>query len=176
MASYPVYDVSALAAFSGRPEYGYDPNFIGSAIKQSIRLFKLATCLTEWPDNADDAELAEFAVLSMIDAMMLRQPYEAASASPMQSETIGSYNYSKMSRAVQDGEPTGVGWFDRAVAELGVCDVVNKNEMEIRGASYNIFGNELPIYEDSNGNRHAIGPMDDPRYMYNPRGYYDNGR
>jgi len=116
--AYKTYDREMIAAFTGRPAASFPETFIASsAIPQAMLLFKIGTCIF-------DPELltVDFAIISMADAIHLSAPYQAAKASPFNSESIGSYSYSKVAQAAQKGLETGIMWFDMAVGQLSVCD------------------------------------------------------
>jgi hypothetical protein len=125
---WPVPSVEQLAQFSGRPVASYS-SYASSALLQTVILF---TTITE-NDVSDygsmdpnDQVLATQGILAYADWTYLRQPYQAAIASPMMSETIGSYSYSKpppvQVRNVQAQElgvaSTGVVLWDTAVQYL----------------------------------------------------------
>ena len=121
---YKTYTRQMLADFTGRPLASFPEGFVStSAIPQALLLFKIGTCLAS-PDDltADQQQMLDFAVLAMADAIHLAQPYQTALASPFNSESIGSYSYSKVARAIQKGDETGVMWFDLAIDKLSVCD------------------------------------------------------
>lgn len=124
MAAYPELDVSDLVSFSGRLTSDYS-GYAATALKQAILLFKLGTCLNEFPDDAIKAELAQTAILAMADAIYLAQPFQSVLSNPFSSETIGSYSYSKVAGAVAGALPTGITWFDIAVSQLGVCELTD---------------------------------------------------
>ena len=162
MAEFPNYSLVELAGFSGRPAASYKlVGYVATALSQAQLLFKLATCLTSWPDDPDDALLASYAVLSVGDGIYLAQQYSKAAASPFQSETIGSYSYTKMAKAVRGGLPTGDTWFDLAVDKLGVCDAKS-----VGSSSIPVFENDSPPVELRDGERVVIGPG--RRYPYPP--------
>jgi hypothetical protein len=130
---YPIPDITDLAFFSGRPEASYTA-FATSALTQAVLMFTFKTEITDPSqfagyDNispADAQVLATNGICALADYIYLRQPYQQALASPMQSETIGSYNYSKpiqeMARNAAalevTGEALGVPLFDLAVQML----------------------------------------------------------
>lgn len=124
MAEYPTYTAVKLSEVSGNPESEYGA-FAAQALKQATLLFKIGTCLKEFPDDAHDAEIAEQAILQMADAIYWAQPWQKVLRNPFSSETIGSYSYSKLTSAVSAGIPTGVTWFDIAVGTIGICDLSN---------------------------------------------------
>lgn len=121
MASYPTYTVTDVSRFTGRPESEFT-DYINEALEQATLLFKIGTCLAQFPDDAIDASLAKNAILAMADGISLVQPYQATLSNPFSSETIGSYSYSKLQGAVSAGLPTGISWFDLAISRLSVCD------------------------------------------------------
>lgn len=122
--AYKTYTRQLVADFTGRPIASFPETYLNlSAIPQSVLLFKLGTCILD-PEqlNPDEQQLVDFAILSMSDAIHLAAPYQTALASPFNSESIGSYSYSKTAKAVQDGKDTGVMWFDLAIRQLSVCE------------------------------------------------------
>lgn len=131
---YTEYTKDELAEFSGRPVESYTPYADDSAIPQALLLFKIGTCLAS-PDDLTDTEkqLVDMAILSMADSIYLSQPFAAAMASPFNSESIGSYSYSKTAKAVASGAPTGIMWFDLAVTQLSVCDQLAGGDMAFGG-------------------------------------------
>lgn len=124
MAEYPSFTGKDLSDFSGRPEASYTAQgtFIATALKQATLLFKIGTCLVTLPDDPINLELAHTAILAMADTAILQRPHQTVMASPFQSESLGSYSYSKMSGAASRGTKTGVMWFDLAVEQLSECD------------------------------------------------------
>jgi len=125
--AYRTYDATDLSEFTGRPLASFPPSFVNSsAIPQAVLLFKIGTCIVDPAAlSADDQQLVDFAIISMADAIHLTAPYQKALASPFNSETIGSYSYSKTAKAVQKGQETGVMWFDMAIQRLSQCDEVS---------------------------------------------------
>jgi hypothetical protein len=122
--AYPTYTAADLAEFSGRAVETYT-SYATQATTQATLLFKMATCLADFPTDPDEAQLAKFAILSIADSFVLIQPYQLTKASPFTSETIGSYSYSKakaVTVSVANGSQTGDMWFDLAVSKLSVCD------------------------------------------------------
>jgi hypothetical protein len=109
--------VAELATFTGRESNTYG-NYAVEALAQATLLFYLATDLSDYPDDTDKAKLAKYGILDMADKIYLSQPYKEAMASPYQSESIGSYSYSRMTNSVKKGDATGVMWFDMAVSKL----------------------------------------------------------
>lgn len=136
---YTTYTRQMLADFTGRPLVSFPEGFVTkSAIPQALLLFKLGTCLASPDDLTDDQkQLVDFAIMSMSDAIHLAQPYQTALASPFNSESIGSYSYSRTAQAVSRGLPTGIGWFDDAIQRLSVCDTLDGVPMSM---GIDVFG------------------------------------
>ena len=122
MATYPELDINDLSDFSGRSTTEYsNSGYVVTALSQATLLFKLGTCLgNNFPDDATMASLARLAILSMADAIYLSQPFQKILSNPFSSETIGSYSYSKVAGAVMGGIPTGISWFDMAIAKFSL--------------------------------------------------------
>lgn len=154
--AWPAYTIQDLSIYSGRPEQSYTP-FSTTALAQSLLLFKIYTCLKDWPTDPDKADLAKMAVLSMADTLVLGQPYTLVQANPFSSESIGSYSYSKAQKQLAAGLPTGVSWFDLAIQHLGECET-GPNGGVITG-SINVFENDAKFVEE-NGRRRVLGPAD----------------
>lgn len=121
----PVPTSAQLAAFAGQPT-DYFGGFATQALTQATLLFGLKTGLTELPDDPDLAQLATFAILQMAERIYYEQPYVAQTASPLQSETIGSYSYTKTSQIIsrygKATEDTGLFWWDLALEQLTATD------------------------------------------------------
>lgn len=83
-------------------------------------------CLNSiYPDLTDaQKSLVKYAILEMAKYIKIEfQSFDTA-LSPFQSETIGSWSYSKASASVKSGQASGVPGFDRAVSLLGgLCSV-----------------------------------------------------
>lgn len=122
MAEYPTFTADDLADFSGRPAASYPKYATTSALPQAVLLFKIATCRPTFPDDETEAQLARMAILAMADRATLSQKFQQIEASPFQSESLGSYSYSKMAGFAAKGMTTGVTWFDLAVTTLSLCD------------------------------------------------------
>lgn len=118
----PVPTVTYLAQFTGREPETYSP-FADQALAQSALLFTIVTGLQELPPDADHQQLAIYAILELADRIYLEQPFAQVKASPMNSETIGSYSYGKSglsptAKAAKQGQDTGLIWWDTALEEL----------------------------------------------------------
>jgi hypothetical protein len=132
---WPVPTLPELSGYTGRPETSYT-SYVTSALLQATIMFTTLSELSTGDYNTvgtdvgmplEDAQLlANSGVMAMADWLYLRWPYQQVLASPLQSETIGSYSYSKpiqeMARNAQalevTSEKTGVDMFDLAVRML----------------------------------------------------------
>lgn len=152
--SYSAPTVAALALFTGRPQATYT-TFAEQALIQSSLLFALVTGVSDVPDNADQAQLIEFAIMEMADDIYLKQPFVALKAKPFQSETIGSYSYSMGSSAAKTlkGEKTGLLWWDLALKQLGQITVISSGGIAVFNVDHN-------VWQDSDGNLQLVGPAD----------------
>jgi hypothetical protein len=112
-----------LADFTGTDVSEYSA-FAGQALAQATLLFELASGLTEYPTDAAQYALAINGICEMADKIYSSQPYAQALNSPFQSESIGSYSYSKAQKALSRGDLTGVAWFDLALQRLAVRPLV----------------------------------------------------
>jgi hypothetical protein len=150
----PVPTLSQLSTFTGRSTDTFGP-FASSALAQATLLFTLRTRRTELPTDPDQAMLATYAILQMADRIYLEQPNAQTLASPYQSETIGSYSYSKGSTAAkaQDGISTGLYWWDLAMDLL-----TDPGSSSVMFGAVEVFGTE--IIDDGQGNRFVPGPAD----------------
>jgi hypothetical protein len=165
---FPVPSVSELATYSGRPESSYS-TFADEALLQATLVFTVKTEITDASEvTGDDLTLANKGILSLADYLYLRQPYQGMIANPVQSETIGSYSYSKSAGGPVPGlmgpslEGTGVTMFDLAVQYLA--------KRERAGGVYHegitLFEeggrvDQAALYtEDATGRRWVLGPAD----------------
>lgn len=111
-----------LSVFTGRPTNTYGA-FADEALAQAALLFSIVTKLTAYPVDPDLLKLAKYAIMEMADRLILEQPYASIKSGPFQTETIGSYSYSKAtstSRTAQQGLKTGLFWWDLALDELAL--------------------------------------------------------
>lgn len=167
MAAYPTLGVAELSQFSGRPASSYPTSYPSQAIKMAMLIFKIATGLVEFPEPGTNGyDLAVMGILAIADEFILEQPYQEAKSSPFNSESIGSYSYSKMAgrgavRAVSsissDGK-TGNIWFDLAVEQLGI--VVNALNMPAYGGIEIFEHNEMMVRGINSHNTRLLGPGD----------------
>lgn len=145
----PVPTAADLADFSGRPESATNP-YVGQALTQATLMFTVATKLKAMPEDPDLALLATYAIMEMADRLLLEQPYQAIKAGPFQTETIGSYSYSRITqttKTVQQGLKTGLFWWDTAIDELLQVEQTLAAHGSIRCETDGL----APVGEDRNG-------------------------
>lgn len=162
--TFPVYEKQDLADYSGRPVASFPP-FATRALLQAVLLFQASTCLTAMPEDAFEASLAKEAILSMADDLLLSQPFKQAKASPFNSESIGSYSYSKTagnaasaSTKVASGQPTGVDFFDLAVNKLSVCGMNGSTVPS--GGGIEAFEWDGPRVQGEGNNTRLVSPRE----------------
>lgn len=156
--SYPTYTKQDVATFTGRALASFPSYVDTSALPQATLLFKIGTCLASLDDlTADELELAKNGILSMADSIHLAQPYAVAVASPFNSESIGSYSYSKVAAAVSRHEETGVMWFDLAIDRLSVCDDLASGMF---GGGIEVFEHDAKFTGGVGGNSRMLSPKD----------------
>lgn len=123
MAVLAVPSVSELATFTGRLPASFGA-FTGQALEQATLMFSIVTKLSAYPVDADLRQLAKNAIMELADRLLLEQPYQSVKAGPFQSETIGSYSYSRSTQTAVTaaaGIKTGLFWWDLAIDELTVA-------------------------------------------------------
>ncbi len=114
----PAPTVSEMATFTGRPETMLG-DYAPQAILQATLMFSSLTELSEYPADPDLAQIAKFAILEMADRLLLEQPYAETRSGPFQTETIGSYSYSKITATSKSptagSRTTGLFWWETAL-------------------------------------------------------------
>lgn len=180
---YPVPLVSDLAAFSGRDEATYT-GYANASLLQATIMFTFLTEVTSPAQFtgynaltvADQQMLALQGICSLADNIYLKLPYAGVIASPLNSETIGVWTYTKAamtgagSRALQASalelsmSSTGVALFDMAVQLLALRTIASGvfhdgvsvfEEGERRGGLGSVM-----IFEHGDGRRSIMGPED----------------
>jgi hypothetical protein len=149
--------VADLTAFTGRSE-SY-PDYANTALAQAGLLFTLTSGVSTYPDDADLANLVRNAIMDMANRMVLEVPYAATKASPLASETIGSYSYTKSATAAKaaSGSRTGLLWWDLAMQLLMTAD----QSVVASGSVLHLV--EAPLLaHDASGTAYLLGPADDP--------------
>lgn len=155
--AFPEFDVAGLAKFTGRPEASFS-DYADEALEQALLFFKRATCLTDMPENEDDALVASKAIYQLADYFVLAQPYQEKLAAPFSSESIGSYSYSKMVNSIVRREKTNLLWFDLAVEELGQCNLNNMVGQTMGGIG--AFERDGTVVPQGDGTGYLLGPAD----------------
>lgn len=126
--TWPVPTLTELADYTGRAANSYT-GYVNSALLQATMMFTILAELGAGDYNgmpADFQQLANMGIMAMADYLYLRWPYQQVLASPLASETIGSYSYSKPlqefarnAQAIEvNAEKTGVDMFDLALRRL----------------------------------------------------------
>lgn len=145
-----------LADFTGQAEDTFTP-FAPQALIQAALLLTIVTGLTSYPDDADLAQLAKNAIMEMAFDIYSKQlaNYAATQASPFQSESIGSYSYSKGTPAfkAKENQKTGLFWWDLAIERL-----VSENSSRVGTGSLQVFDPAIQV--DANGVTWILGPGD----------------
>ncbi len=146
-----------LATFTGRAESSFGP-YASTALAQATLLFALVTKLDTYPDDPNLALLAKYAIMQMADQLVLEQPYQAVKASPMASETIGSYSYTKSQtwQKVTAGASSGLTWWELAIDQLAQGDT-----SMVASGSYSAFERDDHVVQDPAGDGgYILGPAD----------------
>lgn len=144
--------VDDLATFTGRPVATFT-TFADQALARATLLFSTLTKRDDYPDDANGRQLAYNAILELADRIYLEQPYTEVKASPFQSETLGSYSYSKILQNTQQGKPTGLSWWDIAIEEL----TLTPRSLVVSGS---VSAFERVITTNDDGQREICGPAD----------------
>lgn len=145
-----------LAMFTGRPANTFS-GFASQALAQATLMFQVVTQLQDYPDDPQLHQLALNAILEMADRLLLEQPFAEVSTRPFQSETIGSYTYSRSTATtakVQNGSKTGLWWWDVAVDELAAPGALITAHGSIKVSNSDLRA-------DAEGGLHVISPADD---------------
>lgn len=132
------------------------------ALKQSAFLLQLLSGCEDYPTEEPCKTLFDNAIMDMANWMKNTLPFVAAASSPFQSETIGSYSYSKNFRNVllsglKGGDATtGVMWFDLAVSNCG-CGL--EEDSLVSSGGITVFEHD-EVYVAADGRRWVLGPED----------------
>jgi hypothetical protein len=168
---WPVPTVEQLSEFSGRAAVSYT----GYAVSAALQAAVMFTTLTERGADEynllspDDQLLANLGVQAMADYIYLRFAYQQVIASPLQSENIGSYSYSKpiaeMARNAQaievTAEKTGVDMFDLAVRMLAKrTRASGVFSGQITGFEHFGRDDQAKIMQGEDGQLMLVGPAD----------------
>lgn len=177
---YPSLVTQDVADFSGRDIASYPDPYSTMAISQAILLFKIATGISDdlYPTDPTAAQIARFGIIALADELILQQPYQQVIASPLNSESIGSYHYmktysrantaanaiatqgnifAKMARSAIMGSLTGCMWFDLALDTLGIK---NSAKGQFLNGGIEIMEHDGPFVDGLGLNRRLLGPSD----------------
>lgn len=99
----------------------------------------------------------KFAVLEMAKYIKIDYFNFERSTSPFQSETIGSYTYSKAAQSVRNGASTGIPAFDRAVSQF--AELCNADSGAFYSSSEQVIRPGFDNYRDSRERIHAPTPL-----------------
>lgn len=152
----PVPTVEQLADFTGREPGSYTA-YAESALAQATLLLEIVTGITEMPTDATLSQLAQNAILELADKLTYDQVYSQVIASPFQSETIGSYSYSKgvnFAERAKTGQRLGLLWWDLALERLTGVDTGGA-----ASGSIAVF-DRTEITVDTDGNRAVLNPAE----------------
>ncbi len=183
---YPVPLVSDLATFSGRDEATYT-GYANAALLQATVRFTFLTEVTD-PKQftgynnltvADQTELALYGICSLADSIYLQFPYQGVVASPLNSETVGTWSYTKEATSGAGGSAyrlqagamelsmasTGIPMFDLAVQLLALRTIASGvyhggTTVFDHGEHRRAMG-AVMVYEGPDGRRAIMGPEDE---------------
>lgn len=138
-------------------EAAYLDTYTPEALQQATDLMEIAisASYTDSPASGLALRMYERGIYHMAEALTFSKTGRASAMSQFKSETIGSYSYSRMSQAALTGSPTGVSWFDAAVAYL--TSLLDAEEPSTDSIS--IFERDYTGV-DSEGRRYVLGPAD----------------
>lgn len=158
---FPIYEIDDLADFTGRPALSF-PDYATEALSQAIFFIKLRTHVKEWPEDPDLQQAFKYAILDLADRMQLERQWAHIQASPLSSESIGSYSYSKsnvVKTALFNAIPTGIMWLD---VLLGLLDENSAAAVPVSDhGSVHIFEND-DLYRRGDGELWVLGPASRP--------------
>jgi hypothetical protein len=182
---YPVPLVSDLATFSGRDAASYTGYANAALLQATIRFTFLTeitspTQFTGYNDllPADQQELALYGICALADNIYLGFPYQGVMASPLNSETIGTWTYTKEATSGAGGAAyrlqagamelsmasTGITLFDMAVQLLALRTIASGvyhggTTVFDHGERRRAMG-AIMIHEGLDGRRAVMGPED----------------
>lgn len=162
--TFPTYTVQDLATFATKEVDEFDEEYANTHIAQASILLRVATCLSDPPTDPFKLELWKSAVLDMALKLDITSNYRSAKYSPFSSETIGSYNYSIALTKIKEGADTGVMWFDIAIAQLGMCDVMGNTGAHSSGGIEVMEHDGTFVPGFVPGNERLLSPNDIGKY------------
>lgn len=114
--------------------------------------------------NTAQRKIVKYAVLEMAKYIKIDYFNFERSTSPFQSETIGSYTYSKMANSVRSSSATGVPGFDRAVAQFShLCELDGQTGGAFSSSSEQVF---TPGFGNFRASRERINSSSGYPYQY----------
>ncbi len=157
----PVPTLADLVTFSGQNPETFT-TYADEALVQATLLFTIKTKRTELPADVDQAQLALNGIMQMAERIVYEQPFVQLSASPLQSESIGSYSYAKLSQlssaryGVKSLADTGLFWWDLAITELTLDDrsLVTSGSVEVL---------DMDLVRDPDGHLFLVSPVEQHR-------------
>lgn len=151
-------------------EAGYSDEDV-LALAEGLLLDAIPCLNSVYPNFTESQKTTiKFAVLEMAKYIKIDYFNFERATSPFQSETIGSYSYSKMAANIKKREDTGVPGFDRAVAQFaGLCSI----DSEGGGASTTSEQVFKPGYGEFIERREGV--VAGPAILHDPR-FYPWGR
>ena len=133
-------------------------------------LYAAIPCLASIESTLTPAQskIAKFAVLEMAKYIKIEFSAFDSALSPFQSETIGSWSYSKAASAVSAQQSTGVPGFDRAVELLGgLCSADGGSVASV--TSEQVFKPGFEFYERKRMEQSGVIPRPyPPTYVVYP--------
>lgn len=176
---YPSFVTQDVADFSGRDIDSYPDPYSTMAISQATLIFKIATGITDdlFPTDPTAVQIARFGIIALADELILQQPYQQVVASPLNSESIGSYHYmktysrsvstaslalqgnvfAKTARSAIMGSVTGCMWFDLAVDTLGIKNLARG---QFLNGGIEAMEHDAVFVNGQGLNRRLLGPSD----------------
>lgn len=184
---YPSPQVSDLSAFSGRDQATYTGYANAALLQATIRFTFLTeitspTQLTGYNNlTAEDQQvLALNGICSLADSIYLSFPYQGVIASPLNSETVGTWSYTKEATNGAGGSAyrlqaaaqelsmanTGIPMFDMAVQLLSLRTIASgifhggTTVFDHGGEARRASMGAIMIHEGPDGRRSVMGPED----------------
>lgn len=110
--AFPVFTADDLSKFTGQPVQMYGI-WVDEAISQAAFLVEVVTGVHDLdPNDAYGQRLYMYSVLEIAGHLYAEQEYWMVNVQPFQSETIGSYSYTKSATSVRisNGDLDGLVW------------------------------------------------------------------
>lgn len=175
--SLTVPEMSDLVTFSGTQiagQYYTDTAYVATALQQATDLLTLVTDIEADPPETpvEIWRMTRNAILEMAEAIVIKQPYRAVVLNPFQSETIGTYTYSKLAKvAAHDSEVVGgqhMRWWAQAIEYWDLQDVYVESTSTHVFEDDNVWLRGRDPAVAGSGRRLVMGPIDIDPSMYGP--------